>query len=221
MAVAYVASSASGASGGTGTTPTLSDYVIASSGANTMLVVLFHKSNLAPAVASVTWNTTESLTQIGLKKASSDHEVQAWYLLNPTATTANIVVTMDSGAGYGTYIVACLLTGVSSSTPTGDGNSANGSANASSLAIANCTADDMAIAVGGAENTSGTYSATTGTLLIAGHGAGYADTGTGYNTGTGSVTVAFSHGSGVYAIYGFRAIAAAASSAVNVVMNIL
>jgi hypothetical protein len=169
-----------------------------------MLVVLVHASPKSSDVSSVYWNTSEALTPIGSKESASYHEVWAFRLLNPTATTANIVVNYSAAPSYGSYVVAFLLTGVDSGTPTSDNTDGAGTGATSSVAVPNCAADDMAVAVGGCEYNVASYSTTTGTTLSNGLGPNWADSGSAYNAGSGSVTVAFSHHSAEYCIFGFR-----------------
>lgn len=46
-------------------------------------------------VTSVVWNTSENFTYLTTLQTNSYHAIQIWYLLNPTATTASIVATLD------------------------------------------------------------------------------------------------------------------------------
>lgn len=55
-------------------------------------------SNLLTAVK---WNTSESFTKITEIQAPGDRWVSIWYLINPTATTANISLTTTAGAFKG------------------------------------------------------------------------------------------------------------------------
>jgi hypothetical protein len=64
--------------------------------ANKILLVGVVIEDTAPVttVSSVVFNTTESFTKIDAQTFNtSGNNVELWYLLNPTATTANIVVT--------------------------------------------------------------------------------------------------------------------------------
>jgi hypothetical protein len=213
MAVALVSGSVAATANNVGNaTPVSLALTISATGANTALVVLIHNAQLASTLSSVKWNTTESLTEIGSQSYGSYHDVSAYILLNPTATSSNVVVTYSANPGYGTKTVAFLLTGVNSSTPTADGTGNGGSRNASSVSIANMTSGDMAIAISGTERQGSSYSTTTGTTLDNSLGNNWADTGSAYNTGTGSVSIAFSHYNEATATYGFRVVQAATTT---------
>lgn len=96
MAIAYV-NSADGELA-SGTTLTLSSYVIASGDDKLLLVGV--EDNSSVGITSVTWNTSESLTQL-VSQGTLTGTRYVYGLLNPTATTANIVITYaGTTAGY-------------------------------------------------------------------------------------------------------------------------
>lgn len=207
MSVAIVSGSLAYQYYGVATPVTLS-YTISASDANTMLVVLVHNSKKACTISSVTWNGT-ALTLVGEKEGSSYHRVSAYRLLNPGTGTANIIITYSANPSYGTLTEAFLLTGVNASTPTSDLTTANGTGAASSVVIPNCASADLELAISGCEYMGSSHTTTTGTTILNYQGNNWADTGSAYNTGSGSVTIAFSHTSAEYCILGFRVVAAA------------
>jgi len=71
-------------------------------GSNRLLVVgEFDDTGGSNLLTAVNWNTSESFTKIGQIQTPGDRWVSLWYLLNPTATTANITLTTTAGAFEG------------------------------------------------------------------------------------------------------------------------
>ena len=67
-------------------------------------------------VDSVYFNTTEQLTQaVGIDNGAQVTSYK-YYIVNPTATTANVTVTMK-GTCQSVYVSACILTGVDTADP--------------------------------------------------------------------------------------------------------
>lgn len=57
---------------------------------------------------SVTWNTSENLTKIADKLTfSDDYRITLWRLINPTATTADIVGTASASCSIALLVVTC------------------------------------------------------------------------------------------------------------------
>lgn len=97
--------------------------ITVASGSNKALIVLitgYDTTLPAGAASSVAFNTSESFTHItGSDADNGDAQfVDAWYLVNPTSTTANVVVTWGESKNYSVSIWS--LTGVHQSSPIGN-----------------------------------------------------------------------------------------------------
>src|SRR5262245_42700704 len=86
-------------------------------------ILLLGISSWQQQISTVTWNTSENLSLVtGTRVPSGDVRSEYWYLLNPTATTANIVITPASS----TWLSAGAQnwTGVDTGTPFSNGTNA-------------------------------------------------------------------------------------------------
>ena len=116
----------------TGTTVTIAHTV---SGTNTYILVgCGFNTGGATTISSVTWNTSENLTQIGTRPRTGTIATDLWGLVAPTATTANIVVT-KSASGVDSVCKVVSFNGVDQSTPIGTSNQGTGTAAAPSIAV--------------------------------------------------------------------------------------
>jgi len=109
----YVTSSAS---------TTATKNMTVASNSNTILVVMITGYDIPGSeVDSVTWNTSESFTYItGSYGDNGDVQwVEAWYLLNPTATTANLVVDFDGSDTPSATVNIWSLYGINTADPIG------------------------------------------------------------------------------------------------------
>jgi len=81
-----------------GSSLTISSFTVADN-ANKILIVSTGTYNGSPTVSGVTWNgASESFTKA--VSLAGNYDVEIWYLVNPTATTDDVVVTFsDSTAG--------------------------------------------------------------------------------------------------------------------------
>ena len=75
-----------------------------------LLVHVAYKGSTNPIVSGITFNTTETLTRLTNLIQGSVMVGEVWYLLNPTATTANVVVSTNNTGK--TAIGAMTYTGV-------------------------------------------------------------------------------------------------------------
>jgi len=109
----------------TGTTITNSGFTVAAN-ANRILIVSANVYDGAQAVTGITWNGVENFTRaVFIDAASADRRSEIWYLVNPTATTADVVTTWASTAirrGAGVYSYYNAL----QASPIGVTNTANG-----------------------------------------------------------------------------------------------
>lgn len=72
-----------------------------------LAVCVIESTNGAVNVSSVTFNTSENLSFV-VESAQGDLETEFWYLPNPTATTADVVVTL-SGTGGNTTLMGTAI----------------------------------------------------------------------------------------------------------------
>ena len=111
-------------------------------GADRILLVYISYKNSADIDSTVVFNTTESLTRLSFGLFGSTQFGSMWYLLNPSAVTANVVVTLSSSIkaaiGAVSYTgVEAIETGNYSVTTGQDTNPLNSitTVNADSLAV--------------------------------------------------------------------------------------
>jgi len=90
----------------TGTTITISGFTVAAN-SNRVLIVSADVYDAAQNITGITWNGTENFVfGVAVDAGSSDRRAEIWYLVNPTATTADVVTTWASTAirrGAGVY----------------------------------------------------------------------------------------------------------------------
>lgn len=104
------------ASNSTGTT-TASSFLV--DGTNKVLVVLIGRYSVT-TINSLTWNTSENFTQVPsalINFYDASGKFDAYYLINPTSTTANIVATGSSAGNI--QFCALLFNGANQTTPIG------------------------------------------------------------------------------------------------------
>lgn len=139
-----------------------------------MVVVVSSASGTTDTtVSGVTWNTSETFTSAGANcthvqtAASVKWRSSIWYLVNPTATTANVVVTWsgtgaDRAQGYTIY----SLSGVNQSTPVDVCAKALGATTAVSNTIVTTVDNDLIIDNVTSSDGSGTWAVGTGTQRV-------------------------------------------------------
>ena len=115
-----------------GTTITNSGFTVAAN-ANRILIVSANVYDAAQAISGITWNGTENFTRaVFVDAASSDRRCEIWYLVNPTATTADVVTTWSSAAirraaGVYSYYNALQVNPIGvTNTSTGTGSTSTG-----------------------------------------------------------------------------------------------
>jgi hypothetical protein len=157
-------------------------------------------------IGSVVWNTTGNCTQLSSAAADdgSFYHTDIWYLLNPTAATGNIVVTVsDTGPGTCDYLAAGATNfqGVHQTTPFGTPATATGTSTTISVSVTGVNAGEYTLGVCNSDANSGI--APTGTQLweIEGIGADASAAGQ-YYTSSGSVSVQWSQGTEAWAVSG-------------------
>jgi len=127
-----------------GTTITNSGFTVAAN-ANRILIVSANIYAAAQAVTGITWNGVENFTRaVFIDAASADRRSEIWYLVNPTATTADVVTTWASagirrGAGVYSYYNALQAS------PIGVTNTANGTGVTSTGTITPTTAGSLIV----------------------------------------------------------------------------
>jgi len=81
-----------------GTTITNSGFTVAAN-SNRILIVSANVYDAAQNITGITWNGNEDFVfGVAVDAASSDRRCEIWYLVNPTATTADVVTTWASTA---------------------------------------------------------------------------------------------------------------------------
>lgn len=136
-----------GINGATGTTNITIALTIGAN-SNRVLYCVYNDTSQA-GITSITWNTSETLTQI----ASGQYNTAAadWYLyrlLAPTATTADLVV-VKGGAGQA---LAASVYDTDQTTPNDAEDEAEGSGTAAQNTVASATGD-LGLAFCGSEGT--------------------------------------------------------------------
>lgn len=135
------------------------------SGTNILIVTFIGEDQAAPSdtPASCTWNTSENLTHhTSADSVTNQNEVAVWYIVNPTAVTANVVCTSDSdhdGSFFSDAVVAINVSGGNSISAQGVGSNTNSTAISGSIT----TTADNALVLSffglGEGNTLGSYGA--------------------------------------------------------------
>ena len=89
-----------------GTTITNSSFTVANN-SNRILIVCAFRYGSGGDISGITWNSSESFTRATFRDGSTETgRTEIWYLVNPTATTSNIVTTWDASTsrrGAGVY----------------------------------------------------------------------------------------------------------------------
>src|SRR3989338_6513170 len=88
------------------------------SGATFMLVVISITNDNFGSISSVTYNG-DALTQACENQSDDDANVYIYYRVNPDITTANVTVTLSTGAASGGVIGVMTFSGVNTTTPLG------------------------------------------------------------------------------------------------------
>lgn len=101
---------------------TISSFVV--SGTNPVLVVKVSTNGSEITVTGVTWNTSEDFAQ-EITDINNDARASLWVLPNPTATTADIVISLSGSSRHVSAV--SLYTGVDDTNPVRTSNSNNGS----------------------------------------------------------------------------------------------
>jgi len=88
-----------------GTVLTISGFTVAAN-SNRILIVCTAVGDGIQEVSGITWNGVENFTRAVFENGINDRRAELWYLVNPTATTDDIVTTWGSAAvnrGIGVY----------------------------------------------------------------------------------------------------------------------
>mgnify|MGYP003658976238 FL=1 len=119
---------------GYGSPDTFSSFTVGNN-SNRALIVATGAYNAAPSIVSVKFNGTESFASIQ-DYYNGNFRVELWILLNPTVTTADIVIEWGTQSGFGGAgagqmgAIAYSFYGVKQSSATGTPVTKNGSASA-------------------------------------------------------------------------------------------
>jgi len=117
MAITFVTGNASSLD----STGTISSHVVTSGTDRVLILFSAEGGDTTPqSITGVTWNTSENFTKLGRAAVSAgidnDYCAEIWYLVNPTATTANCVITLDGASGAREYYLL-EANGVNQTTP--------------------------------------------------------------------------------------------------------
>jgi len=128
----------------TGTTITISGFTVAAN-SNRVLVVCTEVYDAAQNITGITWNGNEDFEfGVAVDAGSSDRRNEIWYLVNPTATTADVVTTWASDAirrGAGVY----SFYDVDQDDPLGVVTTANGTGSTSTGTITPTTTNSLIV----------------------------------------------------------------------------
>ena len=99
-AVSQLGSTSSLAESNDSNTVTLSSHVVTAS--TDLLVVCAGTRNGPQVVTGIDWNTSEALTEISSNSPTdgNDPSISVWGIVSPTATTADVVVTVTSSSSW-------------------------------------------------------------------------------------------------------------------------
>lgn len=137
------------------------------SGSDRVLIggAIWRNSTVNP---TVTFNTTETLTEVGTVATGSGLRALMFYRIAPTATTANVVFDWGAGEEPQGGVWACNWTGAHQTTPTAGFTSASGTNETPSIDVTSVVTDEATI------DTMGTFAGST-SAVGAGQTALYAD----------------------------------------------
>ena len=99
-----------------------------------VLVVSFGSGPDTDSITSVVFNASETMTQAAATGVNGKFAA-IYYLVNPTATTANIVITIDAGPNTGITATAINYDGVNTATPIGDTTTATSDASVTTATL--------------------------------------------------------------------------------------
>jgi Tfp pilus assembly protein PilV len=136
-----IAFSAATTGGGTGSTINVTHTI---SGANRYVFVQVVNSNSWPSITSVVWDPTgvnEPLSLIAQRAHASDVRNSLYGLVNPTAKTATMRVTLSGTDSSGTFVAVTSFTGVHQTTPLGTPASSNAVSGTPSVTVSAATGD--------------------------------------------------------------------------------
>ena len=115
---------------------TISGFVV--SGTGPVLVVKVSTKGTGITVSGVTWNTSENFVQ-EITDINGDARSSLWVLPNPTATAADVVVTLSGSSRHVSAV--SLYTGVDSASPVRTSNSNNGTDAAPTVSLTGVSGD--------------------------------------------------------------------------------
>ena len=126
-----------------GTDLTISSFTVAGN-SNRVLVVCSAVADHIREVSGITWNGVENFTRAVFNNGNNDRRSEIWYLVNPTATTADVVTTWSIAAnnrGVGVY----SYYNVDQTTPVGVTATADGSGTTSTGTITPTSAGSLIV----------------------------------------------------------------------------
>lgn len=147
MAITFIGKTDNDGASGSETVHTLSNHVV--SGLNPALIVIVCVKSSNIEIPSVVFNTTESLTILGVIERNSNCSVALYYLPKPSRVTADVVITLDSDERA--VVAAMTFAGVDQKFPIrlASYENANGSGANPTNNVADTLVDEMVIDVVG------------------------------------------------------------------------
>ncbi len=132
----------------TSQTLTLSSFVVGAGSDKALFVGVGIRGIVSGQnVTGITWNGSEGFSRVGTQEANGIIAVELWELVNPTAATADIVITLSGSPGSNQIGGVISLTGVDQTTPSEASAQANGSGTSSSVSVTTVTDNAWALDV--------------------------------------------------------------------------
>lgn len=129
-----------------GSGPTVTASLTVAAGDNRVAIahVCVRDNSACHDISGVTFNTSESFTQIGTQVDQGTVYVSSWYLVNPTVTTANVVASCDAGSDVAAIHIS-VWNGVHQTTPVGTKATATGTVSNPATVTASSSAGDIIV----------------------------------------------------------------------------
>ncbi|MGQ0579354.1 MAG: DUF6701 domain-containing protein [Betaproteobacteria bacterium] len=181
---------------GGGTLSTI-DVTHTISGGNRYVFVQVVNGNSWPTISSVVWDpagVNEALSVIGTATQGTNVRTVLYGLVNPTAKTATMRVTLSAGDGGGTFVAVSSFTGVDQTTPLGTPATATGAVATTPTVTVTSATGELVIDAMGTKETTGNKTAGAGQSEIWDGFSGDADGAGSTNAGAASVVMSWTGG---------------------------
>lgn len=172
---------------------TIASYTV-SSGSDRCLVIPVAIETNSRTVSGITFNASENFVfkEVDTYAGGITYRVEWWYLVNPSVTTANIVISISGGTARFSGGIH-QLTGVDQTTPLGTSVSSGAATANASVTVADGTTGDLVLDI--LQETAGVATVGAGqTLLYDNTGLSIAFTHGSREAGASSVAMSWTHG---------------------------